>query len=244
MTFKNLRLKEICSVLSYRPSIMRWTACNRKDHIIGFQLCGKALHVMKNQKIEMSENCVFFLNQKDDYSVEVYEAGEALSIHFTTYEDIETDSFCVPIQNSREIVSVLKKAESSKALGNELKLRSLFYEVCDILEKSHLRVYAPKDKRMLTAKAYIDQHFTEPDCISDAVSESGLGDRRFRDLFKTAFNTTPNRYLTLKKTEYAKELLSAGGLSVTEVSKRSGFSDIYYFSKVFKRIYDVAPSEW
>jgi len=71
-----------------------------------------------------------------------------------------------------------------------------------------------------------------------------VGKRRFRDLFKERFDMTPSRYLTFKKTTLAEELLSAGGISVAEAAARSGFSDVYYFSKVFKEFSGVTPGRW
>ena len=244
MRFDELRIKEIHGVLRYCPNITRWISNNRRDHIVGIHLRGDALHIMDHKSFVISENCVYFLNQKDDYRVELYNATEALSIHFTTYEEIDTDSFCFPVQNGSEIVSLLQKAERYTSDGNELMLRALIYKICGIFESLRIKPYTHRDARILEAKSYIDQHFTKNDCMKNAVRESNLGDRRFRDLFRRMFNMTPNKYLTLKKIEYAQSLISAGGISVAEVSERCGFSDVYYFSKVFKQICDVPPSKW
>ena len=50
--------------------------------------------------------------------------------------------------------------------------------------------------------------------------------------------------ITVKKIEQAKDLLSAGGISITEISELCGFSDVYYFSKTFKQICGMPPSAW
>lgn len=244
MDFESMHVKRINGVLRYRPNITRWTARNRKDHIIGIQLAGSAFHTMKTKKFMISEGCAYFLNQRDDYQVEVFEPTEALSIHFTTYEEIDTESFCFSVQSTSQILSILQKAEICSTTGNELKLFSLLYELCDVYERMRAKPYMPKDDRMQGAKNYIDQHFTEADCLARAVADSGLGERRFRDLFRDRFDETPSRYVTLKKIALAQNLLSAGGVSVSEASERCGFSDVYYFSKVFKEICGIPPSKW
>jgi len=53
---------------------------------------------------------------------------------------------------------------------------------------------------------------------------------------------TPNRYLVTRKVEYAKKLLLSKELSVTAVAELCGFSDVYYFSKVFRKETGIAPS--
>lgn len=244
MEFGNLRVKEIRSVIKYRPDVLKWKTHERKDHIIGIKLKGSALHTMKTQNFVISADCIYFLNQKDDYQVEVFEESEALSIHFTTYEEIETESFCFHVSNAEMIIRHLQKAEIAKSSNNELNLLSVFYEICDTFEKIRLKPYAQKDDRIMRAKTYIDQHFTEKNCLETALCISALGERRFKDLFQLFFHATPSKYVISKKMTLAQNLLSAGGVSVTDASARCGFSDVYYFSKVFKNFCGRSPSKW
>ena len=102
MIFEDMRIKDVRAVIHYTPNMAGWYAKERKDHFIGIQLCGSAHHKFNNRDFVLSSNCVYFFNQKDDYRVEVYERGESFSVHFTTYEDVETDSFCVPVENPEE----------------------------------------------------------------------------------------------------------------------------------------------
>jgi len=44
--------------------------------------------------------------------------------------------------------------------------------------------------------------------------------------------------------EKAKELLSTGYFSVKEVSQKSGFDNVKYFSTVFKKEVGCSPSEY
>ena len=111
MTFDNLRIKEVQAVLRYRPHTKKWSAKNRKNHFIGIQLQGSANHEFNDHSFVLSRNCVYFFNQRESYNVEISEPTEAFSIHFTTYEDIETESFCVPIENADKFVVLLQKAE-------------------------------------------------------------------------------------------------------------------------------------
>ena len=62
MEFKNLRVKNVRSVLRYRPNIKKWSAKKRKDHIVGIQLHGSARHDFGYQKFVLSGNCIFFFN--------------------------------------------------------------------------------------------------------------------------------------------------------------------------------------
>jgi two-component system response regulator YesN len=97
---------------------------------------------------------------------------------------------------------------------------------------------------MLDAREYMDFHFHEEGCLKEVIEKSGLGVRRFRDLFHDAFRMTPNQYIITRKIEHAKGLLSAGGLTISEIALLCGFADVYYFSKVFKKETGITPSKW
>lgn len=128
--------------------------------------------------------------------------------------------------------------------GNEHTVLSIIYEICDIFEKLRKKPYSKSDERIARAKEYIDQYFTESDCLEKAVIESKIGKRRFRDLFRQLYDETPSRYITMKKIQLAQRLLSVGGVSVSEVSDICGFSDVYYFSKTFSQVCGISPSKW
>ena len=94
------------------------------------------------------------------------------------------------------------------------------------------------------AKAYMDANFTSGGCLGEAVARSGLSSRRFNDLFKGLVGTTPNRYLVLRRIEQAKALLELQSMTMSEIAEQCGFSDVYYFSKVFKQTCGVSPGKW
>ena len=244
MQFNDLIIKDIVTVVRYNTNMRSWRAKNRNNHIIGIKLAGSALHELGYKKFVLSGNCVYFFNQRDDFDVSVYEPGESFSVHFTTYEEIDNESFCIPINNASEIESLLNKAESAKSAGDNLNLYSLVYRLCSELWHISCRNYVGKDSRITVAKDYIDSHFNESDCLAHAIADSKITSRRFGDVFKNTVGTTPNRYLVSRRIERAKELLSVGGLSVSDIAEICGFSDVYYFSKVFKTETGVSPSRW
>ena len=244
MNFSDMRVKDIHGVVLYNTNMMRWNAEHRKNHIVGIKLEGSALHDFGYKKFVLSRNQVYFFNQKDDYKVDVYEPGESFSINFTTSEEIDTESFCISVSSTDELLSVLKKARTANETGDSLMALSLLYRFCAELERIRQKTYFPKDKRMTDAKSYIDTHFYEKNCLDEVVLQSGITARRFCDLFKKSYDVTPNRYITLRKIEHAKTLLETNVVSVAFVAEQCGFSDIYYFSKIFKKETGILPSKW
>ena len=75
MDFKELKIKEIESVVKFTPDKSEFSSKNKSWHIIGIQLSGSALHIFKDRQLVLSENSIYFFNQKDDYDVKVIEKG-------------------------------------------------------------------------------------------------------------------------------------------------------------------------
>lgn len=68
-----------------------------------------------------------------------------------------------------------------------------------------------------------------------------------RKLFLTDYKVTPAKFLTNKRIELAKQLLSErknSKYSIKEISESCGFFDQLYFSRIFKKETGVAPKDY
>ncbi len=94
----------------------------------------------------------------------------------------------------------------------------------------------------------IISNFSNPNFDLDQMIEDiPLNNDYFRKLFQKQMGKTPLQFLTHKRISYAKHLLNTkkiSKLSIKEIAWRSGFSDYYYFSRVFKQQTGIAPSDW
>jgi AraC family transcriptional regulator len=63
-------------------------------------------------------------------------------------------------------------------------------------------------------------------------------------LFTRATGLTPHQYVLRARIESAKLHLKDNELSIAEVSKRAGFRTQEHFTKVFRKIVGVTPSEF
>lgn len=63
-------------------------------------------------------------------------------------------------------------------------------------------------------------------------------------LVKKIYGTSPNNLILNKRLHEAQRLLKSGTCTVAEVAYRCGFSDPKYFSRCFKRLAGMSPSEF
>ena len=246
MDFSQLRLEKIVSVIEFCPRNKFWTAKNRSYHIIGVALSGMTHHDFGYKNIDICENTLYFFNQRDDFTASVETAGFCYSVHFTTAEPISTNSFSKKISNPNHLKDLILKIGRSvkKGNSNNLETLSLFYAFCDELWKLGQSQTSFREKKLLESREYIDLNFKEKDCLGKAADLFPATRRRFNDVFKESFDLTPNKYLTKKRLDYSKELLETGIFNVSQISEMCGFSDLYYFSKVFKSNMGISPSEY
>lgn len=64
-------------------------------------------------------------------------------------------------------------------------------------------------------------------------------------LFRQVTHTTPHKYLTNLRLQAAADILCSGrNGSISEIAQTCGFRDPLYFSRLFKRKYQVSPSAY
>lgn len=99
-------------------------------------------------------------------------------------------------------------------------------------------------RRLCKAKEYMQGTFTQSPAIQEIARYANLSEFHFFRLFKQVFGVTPHHYMMQLKLQHASQLLKASGISITETASLSGFSDVFAFSKAFKKYFGVAPGIW
>lgn len=96
-------------------------------------------------------------------------------------------------------------------------------------------------KRVCRAKEFIDDSFEKPLTLEIISREAYLSQFHFLRLFKTIFKQTPHQYLTKKRIEKARMLLSKTDMPVTEVCLEIGFESPGSFSWMFRKKFGLSP---
>ncbi len=100
------------------------------------------------------------------------------------------------------------------------------------------RPFGPLDE----AKRRIDQRFAERLSVDDLAAEAHLSRGYFLRAFKARFGLPPIAYQQTVRVNAAKTLLRNTNLLCKEIAVRTGFEDVYYFSKVFKKVAGMTPT--
>lgn len=102
----------------------------------------------------------------------------------------------------------------------------------------------PLHPLLLKARAYILKNLDQQIKTEDLASELALSVRQLQRIFQVELNTTPKAFIITVKLEVAAELLKLPGKNITEVAYSIGFTDPSYFARVFKKYFDLSPSDF
>lgn len=101
---------------------------------------------------------------------------------------------------------------------------------------------AGSDDDLRAAVLFVDRHFREPIALADAAEQAHLSPNYFSERFRQYTGTPFQLYLQERRLRFARSLLAATDLSVSEVCHASGFNSFSHFGRAFRRRYGAAPS--
>jgi two-component system response regulator YesN len=93
-------------------------------------------------------------------------------------------------------------------------------------------------------KKYIKEHITQKLSLNDIAALYGISPNYLSALFKKYNNCGYSEYITEQKIAKAKRMLTEDNMKVYEVADALGFESAFYFSKVFKKVAGISPSEY
>ena len=132
-----------------------------------------------------------------------------------------------------------RECESAEELLVEYKNASMFFGML----KNKL-VFDEAAKLMEQIREYIDCHYMENLTAAALGNEIGISQGYLSQLIKKETGKTYSELIQQKKLEKAKELLRYSEKTVGEIAQETGYSDYYYFTKTFKRLTKMTPSEY
>ena len=91
---------------------------------------------------------------------------------------------------------------------------------------------------------YIRTHYIEGFSSQEIEDVSGLSYKYAGTLFKEATGQTIKEYQCTLRLRKAEQLLKETNQPIAEIAQLTGFSDVFYFSKIFHREKGCSPSEY
>lgn len=187
-----------------------------------------------NMLLNKSDTCCKFIQQIMNHELEIQ------SIYDENYNDIH------------QIIWTLFDAIASKSTGYQLLVQGALYQFFGVtISQDYRPEISSRTKRDLkritqlkTALEFIENSYTSNITLKEMSDSVQMTPKYFCRFFREMTHRSPVDYLNYYRIERACYLLLTTNQSITEVAYNTGFNDLSYFIKIFKKYKGVTPKQY
>lgn len=107
-----------------------------------------------------------------------------------------------------------------------------------------VRTHDDENKIIKEIVKYIQNNYLKEISVNALAQEFYITPNYMCNLFRKETQETIVEYISRLRMEHACKLLRNTNLSIGEVSERSGYSNYFYFARVFKKLIGATPSQY
>ncbi len=165
-----------------------------------------------------------------------------------SYSGQETESIKNPLsgRNENEFRNAYSKIAEllKRGMSESLEIRAAILELFALIQKriSGDNKSIGKDKRFIRAKQRIEENLAAEFSLDTLAKICGISREQFCRAFKGEFGEAPLEYRNRLRHGAAERMLRYSGMPIKEIAERLGYSDIYSFSKAFKKYSGESPA--
>ncbi len=180
---------------------------------------------------------------KNDQVIAVVYVGNAIINQAYTLERI--DRMCQSTKVNK--AQLLSQISGCERLERPDELHEVAEIVADYLLMLSERVSnnRPEMHWMVSVlKGYADELYHTNPTLKEIAVTYHKNDKYIGRLFKKEMGVTFNEYCLAKRLDRAAKLLRQGSNKIIDVALESGFDNISYFNRTFKKRYSLSPTEY
>lgn len=244
-----------------RPKLPTWRPRGRRDFQLIYIASGKAhFHFDDKEEIVTAGHMVLY-RPKEPQKYEYYgdDQTEVYWVHFTG-GDVTNILRSYGLSNDKKVFfcgSGLEYSSIFRNMINELQMCNEHYpemleiylrQLFIILQRSFLSSLKSENTRVVEeidkATIYFSEHYNENISIDEYAENNHVSVSWFIRNFKQYTGFTPMQYILSKRIYNAEILLQDPSYNVTEIANMVGYENPLYFSRIFKKVKGISPSEY
>ncbi|HZW63128.1 MAG TPA: AraC family transcriptional regulator [Flavobacteriaceae bacterium] len=128
----------------------------------------------------------------------------------------------------------------------ELKIKELMFNILAEPKNKTVRAYfkSVHDQQKRPIWHIMESNFMFNLSIAEFARLTQRSVTAFKNEFKEFYGTSPGKWLTGKRLDYAKQQLESSKKNISEIAFNTGFENLSHFSRSFKNKYGIAPSQF
>ena len=229
---------------------------NRASHGIAVNISPNSDDTKKyifsdNKTVLVGQNEIVYMPKGSSYTVCSKKSGNCYAINFDISEDVDFEPFLFKSQNAPAFIKNFENATrlwKNKKNAFHMQCKSILYNILSMMQNESNSKYITHSTANLIIPAveFIKSNYTT--CVHIGIQQLAemceISEDYFRKIFKNTFGTSPRKYINDLKISYSKELIKSGMYTITEAAELSGFIDMSYFSREFKKAFGICPADY
>lgn len=187
-----------------------------------------------NMLMNKNDSCCKLIRKITDHEVEIQ------YVHYGSYSDLH------------QIVWTLFDAMSSKKDGYQMSVLGALYQIIGLIFSENFYNPAPEQPprshrkivQLKQALEFIESSYNKQISLQEMADSVNMSSKYFCRFFQEMTHRTPVDYLNYYRIERASYDLLTTDQSITEVAFNSGFNDLSYFIKTFKKYKGTTPKQY
>jgi AraC family L-rhamnose operon regulatory protein RhaS len=173
---------------------------------------------------------------------------------FEEKDSFEWRTIHLPLNKQISAVKIIKSAmeqQKAKDAGWKLAVKSCLVELLVLYAQSYKEMsYTPTDEPggqvsyIYEALAFIEKYYQNPINVNQVARHCGISADYLTKCFKKFTGLTPIDYMKHYKLAKSVELIKDPKISIAQAASETGFDDHTYFSRLFKQVFGMSPSEF
>ncbi len=242
--FENIIISDIivCCDIRTAPQEKRIIK-NRSSHGLIFSTCGKVNYFHGNKRFYTDPTHLLFIPAGISYSLEGEREDVSYVLNFKC--NIPFDEI---LQLEMPGPDTLDDAEKAVEIFNQkyfywqTSVRAQLYRIFVSLYQKNTNI---PPKHIINCIMFLQSNLGNPELSNDMIAQhANISTIYLQKEFIRYFGISPHRYLQNLRISRAKNLLISHQMSITEICFATGYTSVYHFSRMFKRLTGLSPSAY
>ncbi|KRF06527.1 hypothetical protein ASG89_18895 [Paenibacillus sp. Soil766] len=230
-----------------------------------FVLRGRGMNIVNGTEHELRKGSLFLLTPADFHEIYSYQ-NEPMELYNLVFDEELLDQelrefmfgqvaeYMVDLNETHHDVidsefRLIRDEVQTKKPGHSIVIKGAFERILLYLFRtyhehkglSELQVTPSQSSTLQRALVYMHHHFREELRLEDAAKQAGLAPNYFSLVFHKMTGISFQIYLQGLRLQFAKSLLQASDIPITEICFASGFNTLTHFERAFKQKYGSSP---
>ncbi|MDO8539897.1 MAG: helix-turn-helix transcriptional regulator [Opitutaceae bacterium] len=257
-----LRPRDVCGRVRFQREWSSGTEWWRtlQDYDLWFVWTGRGTMQLETQKIPLYAGSCIWMHPGRRY-ITTHDPEHPLGVnffHFDVFDERGSPAgprFTPPLERMRVLhlafadclmqrILALRSEPGGRETGDALFAALLTELVRDASRQAKLPAGIRQEHVTLVHEVMSEIRAAPATVVSVAqlARRHGYSVSHFSRVFEAVAGARPQHFIINARLDHARELLSMTSKSVGEIAAAAGFSDIYYFSRLFKQRTGISPS--